>query len=51
MSDAVPWPTHARWAEMMEILNENLAQAMIGEMTAEEALNATQASWEELVAE
>jgi multiple sugar transport system substrate-binding protein len=51
LSDAVPWPTDARWAEMQEVLNENLSQAMIGDKTAQEALDETQAAWEEILAE
>ncbi|NOH11100.1 MAG: sugar ABC transporter substrate-binding protein [Chloroflexi bacterium] len=42
---AVGWPTNANWAELQEVLNENLSLALIGDKTAQEALDDTQAQW------
>jgi multiple sugar transport system substrate-binding protein len=46
---AVPWPTDAKWAELQDILNENLSLALIGEKTSQEALDDTQAAWEQIL--
>lgn len=45
----VPWPTDPQWAELQEVLNENLSLALTGSKTAEEALNDTQADWEQIL--
>ena len=50
-SNAVPWPTDAKWWDMQEPLNENLALALNGDKTAQEALDDTQATWEEILSE
>jgi multiple sugar transport system substrate-binding protein len=50
-TSAVPWPTDAKWAELQDVLNENLSLALIGELTAQEALDDTQAVWEEILSE
>jgi multiple sugar transport system substrate-binding protein len=49
-ASAVPWPTDALWAELQDVLNENLSLALTGEKTAQEALDDTQADWEEILA-
>ena len=46
LDGATAWPTDPNWPEMQDILNENIAAAMIGEKTAQEALDDTQADWE-----
>lgn len=48
-TNAVPWPTNAKWWEMQEPLNENLALALNGDKTPQEALDDTQAIWEEIL--
>lgn len=45
-STAVAWPTHARWSEMQNVLNENLSLALAGSRTPEQALDSTQAAWQ-----
>jgi ABC-type glycerol-3-phosphate transport system substrate-binding protein len=47
----MPWPTDAKWAELQEILNENLSLALTGDKTPQEALDDTQAEWEALLEE
>jgi multiple sugar transport system substrate-binding protein len=49
LSNAVPWPHDAEWWEMQEILNENLALALTGDLSAQEALDDTQAAWEDIL--
>lgn len=48
-ASSVPWPTDALWAELQEVLNENLSLALTGEKTPQEALDDTQAAWEEIL--
>jgi multiple sugar transport system substrate-binding protein len=50
-NNAVPWPTDAKWWDMQEPLNENLALALNGDKTAKQALDDTQATWEAILAE
>lgn len=50
-ASAVPWPTDAKWAELQEVLNENLSLALTGDKTAQQALDDTQADWEQILAE
>jgi len=47
--NAMPWPTSAAWAELQEALNENLSLALTGAKTPQEALDDTQADWEEIL--
>ena len=47
--NAMPWPTNAKWPELQEILNENLSLALTGAKTPQEALDDTQADWEEIL--
>jgi multiple sugar transport system substrate-binding protein len=49
LSNAVAWPHDAEWWDMQEVLNENLALALNGDLTAQEALDDTQAAWEALL--
>lgn len=49
LTSATAWGNTPEWAEMQDILNTNLGKALVGEMTAEEALNATQAAWEAIM--
>lgn len=49
--NAMPWPTEAKWAELQEILNENLSLTLTGAKTPQEALDDTQADWEALLAQ
>lgn len=49
LSNAVAWPTDAKWWDMQEPLNEALAAALNGEKTAKQALDETQATWEEIL--
>ncbi|MCG2769648.1 MAG: sugar ABC transporter substrate-binding protein [Chloroflexota bacterium] len=46
---AVAWPTDAKWAELQEVLNENLSLALIADKTPQEALDDTQAAWEDIL--
>jgi multiple sugar transport system substrate-binding protein len=50
-ASAVAWPTDALWAELQEVLNENLSLTLTGEKTPQVALDDTQADWEEILAE
>lgn len=45
----VPWPTDAKWAELQDVLNENLSLALTGAKTPQEALDDTQAAWETIL--
>jgi multiple sugar transport system substrate-binding protein len=47
--NAMPWPTDAKWAELQEVLNENLSLALTKAKTPQEALDDTQAEWEEIL--
>ena len=47
--NAMPWPTDAKWAELQEVLNENLSLVLTGDKTPQEALDDTQADWEEIL--
>ena len=47
--NAVAWPTDAKWAELQDVLNENLSLALTGAKTPQEALDDTQAAWEEIL--
>jgi ABC-type glycerol-3-phosphate transport system substrate-binding protein len=46
---AVAWPTHAKWAELQDVLNENLSLALTGAKTPKRALEDTQAAWEAIL--
>jgi multiple sugar transport system substrate-binding protein len=48
-ADAVVWPTSAQWFTLQEPLTDNLSLALTGEKTPQEALDDTQASWEEIL--
>jgi multiple sugar transport system substrate-binding protein len=48
-NNAVPWPHDAKWWDMQEVLNENLALALNGDLTAQKALDDTQAAWVEIL--
>ncbi len=48
-NNAVAWPTDAKWAELQEVLNENLSLALTGDKTPQQALDDTQAAWEEIL--
>jgi ABC-type glycerol-3-phosphate transport system substrate-binding protein len=48
-ASAVPWPTDAKWAELQDVLNENLSLALTGAKSPQEALDDTQAAWESIV--
>jgi multiple sugar transport system substrate-binding protein len=47
--NAMPWPTDAKWAELQEVLNENLSLALTGAKAPQEALDDTQADWEQIL--
>jgi multiple sugar transport system substrate-binding protein len=49
LSNAVAWPHDALWWDMQEVLNENLALALNGDLTAQQALDDTQAAWEDIL--
>jgi multiple sugar transport system substrate-binding protein len=49
LSRAVAWPTDAKWAELQEILNENLSLALTKSKTPKQALDDTQAAWEKIL--
>lgn len=46
-----PWPTSALWFKLQESLTDNLSLALTGEKTAQQALDDTQATWEQIIAE
>ncbi len=46
---AVAWPTDAKWAELQDVLNENLSLALTGAKTPKRALDDTQAAWEAIL--
>jgi ABC-type glycerol-3-phosphate transport system substrate-binding protein len=48
-NNAVPWPRDAKWWDMQEVLNENLALALNGDITAQQALDETQKAWLEII--
>jgi len=50
-NNAVPWPRDAKWWDMQEVLNENLSLALNGDITPQQALDDTQAAWEEILAQ
>ncbi|MDX2138240.1 MAG: sugar ABC transporter substrate-binding protein [Chloroflexota bacterium] len=45
---ATAWGNTPEWAEQQEVLNNNLSAAIVGDLTAQEALDATQAEWERI---
>jgi multiple sugar transport system substrate-binding protein len=45
---ATAWGNTPEWAEQQEVLNNNLSAALVGDLTAQEALDATQAEWERI---
>jgi multiple sugar transport system substrate-binding protein len=47
--NAVFWPTDAKWAELQDVLNENLSLALTGAKTAQAALDDTQVEWEKIL--
>jgi multiple sugar transport system substrate-binding protein len=47
--NATAWPTDPRWPEMAEILTQNLSAALVGDKTAKQALDDTQAAWERIL--
>jgi multiple sugar transport system substrate-binding protein len=49
-SRAVAWPTDAKWAELQDVLNENLSLALTKAKTPKQALDDTQAAWEKILA-
>jgi len=49
LSRPVPWPTDAKWAELQDVLNENLSLALTGAKTPKQALDDTQAEWEKIL--
>jgi multiple sugar transport system substrate-binding protein len=50
LQNATAWPNTPEWAELQEVLNRNLGEALAGNLTAQEALDATQAEWETILA-
>jgi len=44
-SALVAWPNMAQWPELQDVLNENLAKVLTGEMQPKQALDDTQAAW------
>lgn len=49
LDGALAWPTGENATQAAEILTDELAKLVAGEVTAQEALDATQAEWEELL--
>jgi multiple sugar transport system substrate-binding protein len=50
LTNATAWPNTPEWLEMQEVLNNNLAAALTGEKTPQQALDDTQAEWEAILA-
>jgi multiple sugar transport system substrate-binding protein len=48
-SNAVPWPTMETWPKLQVVLCDYLFQALTKRITPDQALNATQAAWIELL--
>lgn len=51
LTSATAWPTDPSWPELQEVLNDNLAAALIGDKSAQQALDDTQADWETILSE
>lgn len=49
LDGALAWPTGKNATQAAEVLTDELAKLVAGEVTAKEALDATQAEWEELL--
>lgn len=49
LDGALAWPTGENATQAAEILTDELAKLVAGEVTAQEALDATQSEWEELL--
>ncbi len=49
LDGALAWPTGKNATQAAEVLTDELAKLVAGEVTAEEALDATQAEWEKLL--
>ncbi|WP_159501164.1 sugar ABC transporter substrate-binding protein [Microbacterium sp. 18062] len=49
LDGALAWPTGKNATQAAEVLTDELAKLIAGEITAQEALDATQAEWEELL--
>jgi multiple sugar transport system substrate-binding protein len=49
LDGALAWPTGKNATQAAEVLTDELAKLIAGEVTAKEALDATQAEWEELL--
>ena len=43
------WPTSAIWSKLQEPLNDNLALAIVGSKTPQQALDDTQKAWQDLL--
>ncbi len=48
-ANAVAWPTSAIWFTLQEPLTDNLSLALTGDKTPQQALDDTQAAWEEIL--
>jgi len=48
-ANAVAWPTSSIWFKLQEPLTDNLSLALTGDKTPQQALDDTQASWEEIL--
>jgi len=49
LSGAFAWPTNAKWPELQDVLTENVAEALAGTKTPQQALDDTQAKWLEIL--
>lgn len=49
LTSATAWPTVAEWPDLAEVLNQNLGAALNGDKTAQQALDDSQAEWEEIL--
>jgi multiple sugar transport system substrate-binding protein len=49
LTRGAPWPSDAKWAELQDVLTENLSVALTGAKTPKQALDDTQGKWEKIL--
>ncbi len=49
LTRGAPWPSDAKWAELQDVLTENLSVALTGAKSPKQALDDTQAKWEAIL--
>ena len=49
LTRGAPWPSDAKWAELQDVLTENLSVALTGAKSPKQALDDTQVKWEAIL--